>query len=335
MSIFLLITYQSFSQNYRNAKAYIGDFGKNELYVKESLMEYSTTIIDASPEARVQNTMERIYTKLENINTNLLKNDIGFDGDLVLRDAFIKLNNKTILLLRNKSIKLNDYSLQSGLGYHDIFKNFANKEDEIAKYYAEILAYENTKKEFGLKYKINIRNYNKKNVFEYNAYQNLIFYKLNVLDDKLIQYLKFKDIDKVNECMDFITSVGKESLLKTELYKDDFKDTSQNDTNIEFINFIMSQKDLLLPFYSEYIKASAELQKAKVNFVENNETMSVEEYNIEVKKYNKAKNDFFDNLYTIQLKKKELLDRWFFTNSDFLKRNIEFENLYDKFTNVD
>jgi hypothetical protein len=30
------------AQEYRNARAYINDFGKNELFVKESLMEYSS-----------------------------------------------------------------------------------------------------------------------------------------------------------------------------------------------------------------------------------------------------------------------------------------------------
>jgi hypothetical protein len=102
-----LFSYQTgTSQNYRNAKAYITDFGRNELFVKESLMEYSTSIIDASPDDRVQTTLERIYKKLEDVNENLTKNDRGVYGDTDLRDAFIKLNNKTITLLKNKSFRL-------------------------------------------------------------------------------------------------------------------------------------------------------------------------------------------------------------------------------------
>lgn len=323
------------AQNYRNPKAYINDFGKNELFVKESLMEYATAIIDASPDARIQNTLERIYTKLEEINVNLLKNDIGIAGDTDLREAFIKLNNKTITLLKNKSLKLNDYSIQSGLDYSEIFKNFSYKELEISKYYAEILNYESTKRDFGMKYKILIRNYNKKNVFEYDAYQNLIFYKLNVLDDKLVQLLKYRKIDDVIECTNFMTNVAQESLIKTDIYKDDFIDTSLNDANIDFINFIVNQNQTLLPLYQEYVLVYDDFQKIKTKFLETNDQIKVEDYNNEVRRYNVVKNKFFDTLYENQIKKKEFLKNWYTINSDFLKHNIEFEDLYEKFSNVD
>lgn len=338
--ILILLCETTLAQDYRNAKAYVNDFGKNELFVKESLMEYSTAIIDASPDTRVQSTLERIYTKLEDINVNLLKNDIGISNDkgvrdTDLRDAFIKLNNKTITLLKNKSLKLNDYRVQSGLDYSEIFKNFSYKESEISKYYAEILNYESSKRDFGLKYNILIRNYNKRNVFEYDAYQNLIFYKLNVLDDKLIQLFKYRNTDDVVECINFMTSVAEESLIKTNLYKDDFLDKSLNDINIEFINFMVKQNETLLPLYQQYITVYEDFQKIKSKFLESNEVIKVEDYNNEVRRYNDVKNKFFDTLYENQIKKSELLKRWYFVNSDFLKRNIEFENLYDKFTSND
>jgi len=338
--ILILLCETTFAQDYRNAKAYINDFGKNELFVKESLMEYSTSIIDASPDSRVQSTLERIYTKLEDININLLKNDLGISDnkgsrDVGLRDAFIKLNNKTITLLKNKSLKLNDYRVQSGLDYSEIFKNFSYKESEISKYYAEILNYESAKRDFGLKYNILIRNYNKRNVFEYDAYQNLIFYKLNVLDDKLIQLFKYRNTDDAIECTNFMTSIAEESLVKTDIYKDDFLDKSLNDINIEFINFMLKQNETLLPLYQQYIAVYDDFQKIKSKFLESNDVIKVEDYNNEVRRYNDTKNKFFDTLYENQIKKSDLLKRWYLTNSDFLKRNIEFENLYDKFTNVD
>jgi hypothetical protein len=327
------------AQDYRNAKAYINDFGKNELFVKESLMEYSTGIIDASPDARVETTLERIYSKLEDINFNLLKNDVGIgdkeNKDTALRDAFIKLNSKTLTLLKNKSLKLNDYNLQSGLDYSEIYKNFSYKESEIAKYYKEILNYESTKKEFGLKYKILIRNYNKKNVFEYNAYENLIFYKLNVLDDKLIQLFKYRNTADVTECINFMNSLATDSLIKTDVYKNDFTDTSLNDANIEFINFILKQNETLQPLFQQYVLVYEDFQKIKTKFLESNNQIKVEDYNAEVRRYNEIKNTFFDTLYDNQIKKSDLLKRWYSTNSQFLKNNIEFENLYEKFTNVD
>lgn len=322
-------------QHYRNAKAYINDFGKNELFVKESLMEYSKSIIDFTPDSRISATMERIYNKLEDINENLLRNDIGIEGDVALRDAFIQMNTKTIELLKNKSLKLNDYTVQSGLDYADIFKNFAYKEHQIANYYKDILAYETAKKAFGLKHRILIRSFNKRNVFEYNAYQNLIFYKINVLDDKLMALLKFRSVDQVQECMTFMSGVLQESLLKTDLYKNDYEDQSLIEANVEFIHFIKSQNEALLPLFQQYVTVYEDFQKIKKNFLENNSPIKVEDYNAEVRRFNEIKNTFFDTLYAIQVKKSELVNRWYITNSQFLKNNIEFEDLYEKFTNND
>lgn len=331
LCIFTTLTAKS--QNYRNPKAYISDFGKSELYVKEALMEYSKSIIDASPDERIQSTMERIYIKLENINENLLKNDNGINGDVGLRDAFIKLNNKTIVLLKNKALKLNDYAVQSNLDYDDIFHNFSFKEKEITNYYSDIINYESFKKEFGLKYNLLIRNYNLKNVFEYNAYQNLIFYKLNVLDDKLIALLNLKNIEKVDECLIYMDKISKESTYKTTELKDDFEDDSLNNINIELITFFQNQNETLKPLYTEYVKNYFAFQKDKNTISETEDLKKIEEYNEKIKNFNKSKNDFFDALYKNQKEKKDLIDKWYKTNSLFLKNNIVFEDIYENFVN--
>lgn len=331
--LFFFISSSLTAQNYRNPKAYISDFGKSELYVKEALMEYSKSIIDASPDERIQTTMERIYIKLENINENLMKNDIGIDGDISLRDAFIKLNNRTILLLKNKALKLNDYEVQSNLEYDDIFHNFSNKEKEISNYYLDILNYETYKKEFGLKYNLLIRSYNSKNVFEYNAYQNLIFYKLNVLDDKLINLFYSKDIEKVNECIMYMDRIIKESIYKTTNLKNDFEDQSLNNINIELIEFIQNQNSTLKTLYKEYIETYLSFQRFKNSTSDTEDEKVIEQYNENVKKLNKSKNDFYNTLYENQIAKKNLIARWYKTNSLFLKNNIVFEDIYENFVN--
>lgn len=331
----LLNSSTSNAQNYRNPKAYINDFVKNEVFVKESLAEYSSSIMNISTDGRIQATLDKIYTKLENVNSILIKNDKGVFGDTELRDAFIKLNTRTISLLKNKSLILNDYSAQSTLDYTDIFKNFDFKENEITDYYKGIIAYENNKRNFGLKYKIIIKNNAvKKNIFEYNAYQNIIYYEMNVLDEKLMTLLKEKNVTKVTECMKYITQVSEECLLKTDSYQNDFKDTSLNNANIEFITFIHKQKEDLLPLYFDYIKSFETFQLVKTKIEKDNKSVSLEEYNVSVRKYNTSKNLYFDTLFIIQNKKNELIKAWTITNGTFLKNNSEFENKYDKITNL-
>jgi len=334
--ILFFINTISLAQNYRNPKAYINDFVKNELFVKESLAEYSSSIINISSDIRIQATLDKIYAKLENINKILIKNDKGVFGDTELRDAFIQLNAKTITLLRNKSLILNDYTYQSSLSYADIFKNFISKENEITDYYRSLIAYENNKRHFALKYNINLKNNAvKKNLFEYNAYQNIIYYEMNVLDEKLMALLKEKNIAKVSECMKYIEKVGEEGLRKTDSYKNDFKDTSLNNANVEFINFILQQKESLLPLYNDYIKSEEALQIVKIKIERDNKSVSIEEYNSNVRKFNNAKNVYFDTLYTIQNSKNELIKSWTVTNGNFLKNNSEFESKYEKLSSLD
>lgn len=324
------------AQNYRNPKAYINDFGRNELCVNETLAEYSAAIVNHDADIRLRSTLERIYSKLEGVNTILLKNDKGLEGDTELRDAFIKLNSRTITLLKNKSLILNDYAAQSVLDYPVMLKNFSVKENEMTNYYKGLIVYEDSKREFAKKYGINLKNTTaSKNVFEYNAYQNLIFYKLNVLDDKLMKLLKDKNIDKVLECFAHMAAIGTDGYKKTELYKGDFRDTSLNNANVEFISFMLKQKEVLLTPYTNYVKAFEDLQKTKAKFEKDNNSISLESYNVEVRNYNKLKNLFFDTLYNLQLSKKRVLDSWYVTNSNFLKNNTEFDDLHEKYTNID
>jgi hypothetical protein len=330
-SFFWLNVFFTTAQNYRNPKAYIADFGKSELFVKIALMEYSKSIIEANPDSRVEATMERIFIKLDDLKLNLLKNDKGVFGDTQLRDEFLNLNAKTILLLKNNTLKLNDYAVLCNYSYDDIFSAFSYKEKEIRAYYQDILKYEQFKKEFGLKYKIAIRNYNSKNVFEYNAYQNLIFYKLNVLDDKLFTLFKLKDVEKVQECIIQMDKIIKESEFKTEDCKGQFDDESLNNRTIDLIKFFQNQNTFISKLYFDYIREFDILQIEKKIVPIDADEETIAAFNLKVKSFNVAKNLFFDALYENQLAKKKLLDSWYVTNSTFLKNNIVFEDVYENF----
>ena len=126
------------SQDYRYINAYMDDFGKNEMYVKKSLMDYSVTIVESQLASRSNATAGKVIEKLETINNNLITNNKGFENNTSLRDSFIKMNQKTIESLLNGSLILNDYDYQSTLSLAEIGVNLNQKEKDLASYYEEI-----------------------------------------------------------------------------------------------------------------------------------------------------------------------------------------------------
>ena len=122
---------------------------------------------------------------------------------------------------------------------------------------------------------------------------------------------------------------------KTIAYKNDYEDQSLIEANLEFLQFISKQNEIIFPLYQEYVAVYDTFQNTKKNFLEQNDNSNVEVYNAEVVRFNRIKNTFFDTLYDLQVKKSDLVNRWYVTNSLFLKNNIEFEDLYDKFTTTD
>jgi hypothetical protein len=319
--LYLLIFLQFeiiYSQNYRNPKAYIEDFEKNEAFVKESLIEYSSSIIYGYKNTRTQSTLERIYFKLEAINSNLIKNDIGYLGDTSLKDAFLKMNSCTITLLKNKSLRLNDYDYLKTLDFPEILNYFTTRKQDIIDYYALIVDYTNCKRIFCKKNNvITDRYFNKKNLFEYDAHQSLIFFKLSVLDAKLSDLLLTTDYNNTSKCVFYLNQICYETQEETEKYKKVHIDHSLNNVNIEYIDFLLQQNQILIPMYKDYMQISTELNNAKED-----KNILVEDFNEKVKSFNFLKNTFFDNLYNIQIKKKDIVDKWYNQKWLFLKNNL-------------
>lgn len=84
------------AQNYRTIDAYMDDFGKNELFLKKTFMDYTVTIVESQLYSRTQTTVVRIVEKLEKLNNILKARDKGFEGNTMLRDSFIKMNEKLL-----------------------------------------------------------------------------------------------------------------------------------------------------------------------------------------------------------------------------------------------
>lgn len=147
----------------------------------------------------------------------------------------------------------------------------------------------------------------------------MIFYKLNILVDKLVNLFKLKDREKVNECIIHIHNIIKESEFKTSEFKGEFEDDSLNDITIELIYFFQNQNVYLKELYFKYIEEYLTFQEIKKIVTKNDDEKANEEYNGKVKKFNKSKNDFFDSLYENQILKRELIIRWYKTNSLLLK----------------
>ncbi|WP_293889966.1 hypothetical protein [Flavobacterium sp.] len=316
-----------FSQDYRTINAYMEDFAKNELYVKKSLMDYSVTIVESKLYTRTQYAAERIITKLENVNTMLKTNNKGFEGNTSLRDGFIKMNQKTIDCLKNGTLILSDYEYQASLPLAEIAENFVRKERELRSYYDELEIYEATKKSFAQQNKFPLKVIKRKNILVYNAFQNLLFYKMNVLDEKLVSIVMEKDKAGFSECLRMLDAMNLETMDKTAEYRNDYTDTSLNDASAQYADFIAEQKAKLSPLFNDYADQYNSLKRLK-DKVSPETTETIDEYNNAVINFNAKKKLFYTVFNNIQATKDKLYNNWLDTNSSFLKRNAKFDSIY-------
>ena len=318
------------SQTYRTIDAYMDDFAKNELYVKKSLMDYSVSIVNSQLDSRTKTTAVRIIEKLEKINTILKNTNKGFEGNTLLRDGFIKMNEKTVDCLQNGSLILDDYDYQSTLSLLEIGENFNQKETDLIAYYQELKNYNNTKKMFASCYKMHFKAGKGKNILEYNAYQNILFYKMNVIDEKLTTSISAKDKKGFSDCMNLIELLNQVTIVKTTEYKNIFKDNSLNDANIAYSSFIAGQKEKLNNLFNDYIDLFNALEQLKKSSQpESKETIAA--YNVAVKNFNIKKNLFYTVFNDTQAIKVNMYNNWLTINSDFLKNNGQFDSIYDKY----
>lgn len=319
------------SQEYRFIEAYMEDFGKNEMFVKKSLKDYSITIVESQLASRSKTTVDRIIKKLVNVNTILKKTDKGFQGNTSLKDSFIRMNEKTIECLQNGSLILNDYDYQSSLSVAEICENLIRKEKDVISYYQEIKNFDQNKRAFGAKYNVNFKEKTGKYVLEYNAYQNVLFYKINVIDHKMSSLIKAKDKKGFDECMRTLETMHQEVIVKTYQFKDIFKDNSMNNANIKYSYFIYEQNAKLTPLFNDFVDEYSSLQLLK-NSNQPQTPEFIAAYNQQVRAYNNKKNMFYQVYDAIQSRKKILYDNWFITNSNFLKNNAQFDDIHEKYT---
>lgn len=325
------------SQNYRTIDAYMEDFGKNEMFIKKAMMDYTITIVESQLDSRSKATAARIVDKITNINNLLRKTDKGFEGNAMLRDSFIKMNELTIQSLNNGSLILNDYDYQSNLSLAEIGENLNKKESEMLAYYQSLQTYDSDRRSFGLQYRLHFKKPIGKNILEYNAHQNILFYKLNVMDEKLTKVVTAMDKKGFDECMNMIALMHQDIMTKTAGYTNYFKDNSLNNANIAYANLINNQRTQLSNLFNEYASAYEILQQLKKST--NAEAPDTEEsaavYNETVKDYNAKKNMFYAVFNDLQKTKDAAYDNWLVTNATFLKNNGEFENLHDRYASND
>lgn len=321
------------SQNYRTIDAYIEDFGKNEMFIKKALMDYTITIVESHLDSRSRATASRIVDKITNINNVLKRTDKGFEGNTMLRDGFIKINELTIQSLNNGSLILNDYEYQSNLSLPEIGENLNKKEAAMMAYYKGLQEYELTKKAFGANFKLHFKKPVGKNILEYNATQNILFYKINVMDEKLTKVIAAMDKKGFDDCMNMIALMHQDIMEKTAANRNYFKDDSLNQANIEYANLINSQGAQLSGLFNDYATAYENLQQLKksTNAEAPDTAESVAVYNETVRDYNNKKNLFYAVFNDIQKTKDASYDKWLAVNANFLKNNGEFENLHDRY----
>lgn len=318
---------------YRNINSYLKDFAKNELFVKKSLIEYSSSIIENQAITRSGVSSVRIVEKLKKINIILRRFDKGFQKNTTLRDSFIKMNEKTIECMTNGTLILNDYELQSSKKLSDIALNLKQREVNLISYFDELERYEQSKRDFGLLFNINIRNYSGYNLFEYNANQNILFYKTNVIDQKMLVAITCINKEDFNDCIAALENVYDEVVTKTSDYKNEYKDVSLNEENRVYSKFIYDQKEVITPLFNDFIKDYESLQLLK-ELKTPETTPSIALYNKTVRSYNLSKNKLFELLKKLQENKTVMYNNWFIVNRAFLKNNVKLDDIYESYVAV-
>ncbi|MEC4004460.1 hypothetical protein OX283_007315 [Flavobacterium sp. SUN052] len=313
---------------YRTLNAYISDFSKNELFVKKSMVDYSNSIVENQLESRTKATANRITEKLIALNKNLKLNDKGYKSNTLLRDSFIKMNEKTIECLNNGTLIMNDYELQSLKSPDEIIQNLKERQLNLTSYFTEIRLFEESKREFGCLFNVNIRNFTGKNILEYNAFENILFYKINVIDEKINASILKMNKEDFFKSITALENINQEVILKTNNYKNSYNDSSLNNANIAFSNFIFTQKAKLVPLFNSFYDDYILLQKLKNATSE----QEITQYNSVVRSYNLKKNQLYDTLDIIQKNKKILFDNFFVVNRTFLKNNMKQVDLYESYT---
>jgi hypothetical protein len=337
-SLFLLLivfnlsfAQESKTAGYRNINAYVDDFAKNELFVKKSLIEYSNSIMDNQLESRSKSTSSKIVEKLKKINSNLRINDKGYEKNTLLRDSFIRMNEKTIECLTNGTLIMNDYVAQSLNSVSQINQNLKQRELNLISYFDELRRYEKSKKEFGIQYNITIKTFSGNNIFEYNAFENILFYKINVIDEKINASINKIDCNDFSESIVALENIYQETTLKTNVYKSNYNDVSLNNATLTYSNFIYIQKIKITSLFNAFSDEYSKLQKLKSQPNQGSEAFIVQ-YNAAVKSYNAKKNQLFDVIEVIEKNKKTMYDDWLAVNRAFLKNNAKFEDLYQSYT---
>lgn len=333
--VLIFTTSTLFSQNYRTSAAYIDDFGKNEMYIKKAINDYSQTIVEAQVVARTYTSKETIINKLNNINAILIKNDKGFDGNTSLRDSFIKMSQKTVECLTNGSLSLNDYNTISKLSISDIEQKLAFKEKNLNEYYVEVLAYENAKNEFGKAFNVEIKHIVDNSTLEYNARENFAFYKVNVADEKFINAINDNNLAEAQSSLDYLKAVCTEMYPKVNLYAKKITDKRLNSANLTLIDITLESNTTLFAYFKQYNNMSTSLNNLKEIAHNNPSSLANDEYSNFVQKYNAVKNIYNDTYVTIQTNKKSTLNNFYAMNSSFLKHNLQFEDYRSTFAQAD
>lgn len=324
--LFFFVT-SSYAQEYKTPNSYLFDFSKNEVYINSAMIEYSKSIIQQSPENRKSITLNKLIDKLKEINQILINTDKGFKKDITLKEAFINLNDKIIYCLTNDCLNLKDYELQCQLSNQEIRIDFAQKENNIKLFFEELKKYDNFKSEFALKYNIVLKTRNKKNVFEYNAYQNFIFYKLNVFDGKLTKAIESKNVTEIKNASESLVAESYQALKETSQLENQFIDQTLNNANKKWVDFLLKQSEEVVKSAINFFNFYYDFQKIKEATAQSNDPIIIDQYNAQVKEYNQLKNKFYESQNQFQIQKEQLRNEWFNINSQFLINNIDLDKI--------
>ena len=332
-ALFLLATVSA--QDFKTPVEYLNYIGKETDAISKSTWNYTKAVAHSKSARKIDVTRNALIKSIQNASKKISTLKEGYKGDMEYKDqllAYLSISEKFINDDYGKIIDLQEVAEQS----YDFMEAYITARDLVnQKINDEVEKLNTNQKLFGNKYNIQIAEDNSalgkkmkasNDVFKYHTQMYLIFFKVNVTDVNLMDAIKRKDLNAIQQntsSLEIFADEGLEKLKSIAPYNKDASLFNATKKALEFykkealemtpkvVNFLMLNQKVEDSQASLEKKSEKERSKQEVDNFNN----LVKEMNKEVGEYNKLNSKFFQEKVAVN-------NNWEQTGNDFISKHV-------------